>query len=122
MTDQEAAKARSLIFEYLQLKAKIEHIEAEQGVLKAQLDAVMAQMGVAVFEATDGKAQYVEKHKYAFDVPSIIKVVPEIAAKLKLANEDYNKILVGREVALAAFRTVLGTDRNLVISSPKKAK
>ena len=118
----EDAKARGLIFEYLQLKAKIDHISAEQDILKAQLDQVMTSMGVDLVEATDGKAQVIRKNKYSFDIPKIIVVAPAIVSKLKLSNEEYNKILVNNEAALGGCRTVLGTDRSLVISQVKPKK
>ena len=119
----EDAKARGLIFEYLQLKAKIDHISAEQDILKAQLEQVMLQMGCDLIEGTDGKAQVIKKNKYSFDIPKIIVVVPGITSKLKLSNEEYNKVLVGNEVALLGCRQVIGTDRSLTISAIKpKAK
>lgn len=122
MADQEAAKARGLIFDYLQLKAKIDHLEAEQAVLKNELAGVMAQMGLETFDSPDGVARTIVKHTYAFDVPTIITVVPTIVSKLKLSNDDYNKFLVGNEAKLATCRTVLRTDRTLTISVPKQKK
>lgn len=118
----EAAKARGLIFEYLQLKAKIDHIEAEQAILKAQLEAVMSQMGVTRVEGTDGKADIITKNSYSFDIPKIIAVVPTIVSKLKLSNEEYNKILVGNEVPLNGCRSVLGTTKTLTVSAVKAKK
>ena len=122
MFELEAAQARGLISEYLQLKAKIDYIAAEQEILKARLDVIVVQMGVDLIEGSDGKVQVIKKNKYNFDIPKILEVVPTIASKLKLSNDDYNKILVGNEVKLAGCREVLSTDRSLTISAIKKAK
>jgi hypothetical protein len=113
-------EARSLIFSYLQLKAQVDNLKAEQEIAKAKLEAVMALMGMASYEAPAGKAQIVERHKYAFDCALILKVVPAAAAKMDIANDDFNKVLIGNEVALAEARKVLGTTRSIVITAPRK--
>ena len=122
ISELEAAKARGYIFEYLQLKAKMDHIEVEQVIVKASLEAVMKASGIVEIAAADGKAQIITKNSYGFDVPKIVAVVPAIVSKLKLSNEEYNKILVGNEVALAGCRTVLKTDYPLTISAIKAKK
>jgi len=122
MFELEAAKARGLIFEYLQLKAKIDHISAEQDILKSQLQSTMTAMGCDMIEGSDGKAQVIVKHTYGFDIPKIIAVAPLVIPRLKLSNEEYNKILVGQEAQLSGCRTVLKTDRSLTISALKKTK
>jgi hypothetical protein len=120
MSELEQAKARGLLFDYLQLKAKMDHIKAEQDIVKGQLEVVMKAMGVTDVSSTEGKGMIITKHTYSFDIPVIIKVVPAIITKLKLSNEDFNKVLVGNEIALAATRKVLGTTSSLTITEAKK--
>lgn len=122
MSELDDAKARGLIFDYLQLQAKINHIEAEQAILKMELNGIMTRLGVTQLGGTDGVARIVEKHKYSFDVPAILRVVPAVAAKLKLSNEDFNKLLVGNEIALAPCRKVVETTQSMTISAAKPKK
>jgi ribosomal protein S17 len=114
------ATARGHLFDYLQLKAKMDHIKAEQDIVKAQLEALMTKMGVTQVVSAEGKGLIVVKHTYQFDVATIIKVVPTLVSKLKLSNEDFNKVLVGNEIALAATRKVISTTQSLAISEAKK--
>jgi len=114
------AEMRGLVSEYLQLAAKIKHIEAEQAILKTKLEADMNSAGVLEVEGTDGKAVMSAKNAYKFDVAQILKVVPGVVSKLKISNEDFNKVLVGNEAALANARVVTGTTYPITISATKK--
>ncbi len=121
ITDADNAEARSNLFEYIQLKAKIEHLESEQGILKVRLAAVMSRMGVSMLDTPDGKATTVTTHKCAYDIPKIIAAVPLVIPKLTISNDVYNKILIDNEKALTGCRTVLKTSTELRINAPKKA-
>jgi hypothetical protein len=120
MSELEQAKARGFLFDYIQLKAKMDHIKAEQDIVKMQLEALMKTMAVTEVVGVEGKGLIIKKHTYSFDIPTIIRVVPIIIPKLKLSNEDFNKVLVGNEIALAATRKVVGTTETLTITEAKK--
>lgn len=119
MSEHNEAEMRNDISEYLQLAAKIKHLEAEQALLKEHLEKGMATLGVLEVVGTDGKATMQAKNEYKFDVAGILKVVPAVVAKLKITNEEFNKILVGNEAAIGPFRTVAKTTYPIVVKANK---
>ena len=117
MSVHNEAEMRNDISEYLQLAAKIKHLEAEQAIIKSDLEAGMSAAGVLEVVGTDGKATMQAKNEYKFDVAAIVAKVPGVMAKLKITNETFNQILVGNEVAIGAFRKVVKTTYPIVVKA-----
>lgn len=119
MSEHNEAEMRNDISEYLQLAAKIKHLEAEQALLKEHLEKGMSAAGVLEVAGTDGKATMQAKNEYKFDVGGILRVVPGVVAKLKITNEVFNQILVGNEAAIGPMRTVSKTTYPIVVKANK---
>jgi len=119
MSEHNESELRDAISEYLQLAAKIKHLEAEQALLKEKLEKGMSALGVLEVIGTDGRATMQAKNEYKFDVAGILKAVPAVVAKLKITNEEFNKILVGNEAAIGPFRTVIKTTYPIVVKANK---
>jgi len=113
MKDNELAQA---LITYRALEEKKKLAEAQQKALKAKIEQHMIDSCVERVESTGVRAQYVPRTEYSFDIPAIIKAVPEAINAVSLTNTAFEKLYKGNEALIGALRTSDSSKKTLTIT------
>jgi hypothetical protein len=112
MTNQAIVKA---LVSYRLLSDQLKKLEDEQAVLKKQIEEHMCANALDTLEANGVVAQFVPRTKYAFDIPAIVKAVPEALSVVTLSDKSFMKLYKGHEALIGGFRTVASNEKTLTI-------
>lgn len=110
-----ADKIANALVHYKLLEEQKKEIELRQAKLKEIIKKYMEKKNIDEFISSNVKVFFMHKRIYDFDVPEIVKRVPEAIKYCKLTNEAFEKLLIGNEDKIGTLRKLVSESKSLTI-------
>lgn len=115
-------KIANALVHYKLLEEQKKEIEERQAKLKEIIEDYMIKNKLDEVTENGIRASFVDRNTYEFDVPEIVKRVPEAIKYCKLTNEAFEKLLIGNEAKIGTLRKLASHSKILSIRLIKEGK